>query len=104
MKALMRKNPELYTLDNLVLAIEYCRRKHVELESPRQLVGFVVPALEIAKDMTPQTDVEADRQAAIDAELAGGLDDADYWIGRLTRAQGPGLLVALTAWRANRKS
>lgn len=102
MKNLMLKQPDLYTLDNLVLAIEYCRRKHIEIESPRQLVGFVKSALEIAQDMTPLTSVEADRQGAIDAELGEPREDSDYWIGRLSRAQGPGLLVALTAWRATR--
>lgn len=102
MNTVIAKDPELYTMRNLQLAIEYCRRKQIEIATPTLLFGHVKEALELANTDNRPTDVEADRQAAIDYEVQAQHADSDFWIGRLTRAQGPGLFVALTAWRANR--
>lgn len=101
-KKVIAKNPELYTIRNFMLAIEYCRIKQIEVEHPAMLCGYIDAALERACDYAPLTDVEKQCQDAIEYELDLEADDSDEWIGRLARAVGPGLYNALTAWRARR--
>lgn len=88
------------TLDQLELAIEYCRRKKEAIASPAALVFRVEQALELANEPEPELDVSTDVEAAVQWER----DHEDHfslgWITRLTRAVGNYRAEVLQEWRS----
>lgn len=99
----IKTNPRLYTWENLALAVEYCRRKKQEVRSPTALCWTVERALREAYQPADSTPVQAQVDAAIAWEQTNQLDDADTWIGRLTRAGGDGRKDVLNEWRQERQ-
>lgn len=88
-------NPQLYTWDNLLLAVEYLAQKGMS-RNPVGVFSFVESALAVAKE--PEQDVELDIRAAIRVELHRG--DPDGWLPRFSRAVGGYRREALEEWRA----
>lgn len=95
----IKKNKSLYTFDNLLLAVEYCRRKKIEVKAPVGVCYFVEQALAAAQVGAP-TNVQADIARALEEARAAGEDD---WVRRLWRAQGASAKAeALEGWREHR--
>lgn len=91
----MDTNPALYTMDNLLLAVELLRREH-KAYSPLGVFAHVERALDVAFDR--ETDLDVDLREAIQIEAGRG--DPDGWVERLTRAMGPYRVEALEEWKA----
>lgn len=87
------------TLDQLELAIEYCRRRREPVKSPAGLVFKVARALELANEPVVTADLETSVSEAIGWER----DHEDHfslgWITRLTRAIGDYRAEVLKDWR-----
>lgn len=95
------KDPNLYTWENLELAIEYCRRKKIEVKSPIGVLYKVKAALDLA-NTTAVGDVSQQVQAAIDWELSNQRDGYHDWVGRLVRADGSARRDVVERWRRER--
>lgn len=98
-KKVIEKDPNLYTWHNLELAIEFCRRKRIEIKSPMGVLYKVKQAVDASAD-TKVTDLEAERNAAIEWELAHQRPGHEEWVGRLVRADGSARRDVLELWRS----
>jgi hypothetical protein len=96
------KDPKLYTWENLELAIEYCRRKKIEVKSPLGVLYKVKAALEVA-NVEHVGDLTQQMQEAVDWELANQHEGYHDWVGRLVRADGTARRDVLDRWRRERR-
>lgn len=87
------------TLDQLVLAVEYCRRRREPVKSPAALVFRVPSALDLANE--PES--TSDDTEAINEAIQWEYHNEDHfslgWIFRLTRAVGAHRADVLKEWR-----
>lgn len=89
------------TLDDFMLALEYCRRKREPIKSPVALYWRIEDAKAMANETpAPTSDLSASVQAAMAWELAQ-LEPDEHWIGRLTRAHGKHREMVLHEWRSS---
>lgn len=91
-------NPELFTWDNLQLAVNLLR-KEKKSATPLGVFYHVDRALDLAMDK--QHDTEVELQEIIRHEAERG--DPDGWVGRLSRARGIYRQEALAEWKLNDK-
>lgn len=96
MKRVIQKNPKLYTMENLLLAVEYLRRKRKPVKAP---VG-VIYAVEDALREAPATVTQSAPQERLEAVLGviRGWPEGPArrrWERRLAIAQGGVLVEAL---------
>lgn len=87
------------TLDDLMLAVEFCRRKRQPVTSPVALFWRVEDAKEMANEVVEISDLSTAVQTALAWEMLADVPDED-WIGRLTRAHGPVRAELLAEWTA----
>ncbi len=87
-KKKIAKNPRLYSWDNLLVAVEWCREHKKEIKQAAGIFHFVEQALKERADSGALTDSLSRRvDAAIEREKS--LGDPDGFVSRLTRASGP---------------
>ena len=86
------------TLDDLLLAIEYCRRRREPVKSPVALFWRVDDARQLANEAKSTSDVSTDVGSAMTWELEQQ-EVSEYWVGRLTRAHGPHRESVLAEWK-----
>lgn len=101
-KKAIEKDPNLYTWHNLDLAIEYCRRKKIEVKSPMGVLYKVRQAVDMA-NVVPSTDLEGAIEAAIEWESTEQRPGHAEWVGRLVRADGSARRDVLELWRRERR-
>lgn len=100
LKRKRESNPKLYTIDNLMLTVEWLRQRRQEVKSAASVCWRVEDALKTAAEPEPERDdFEARYAAAIAAEQVAG-DTA--WLGRLTRARGNARSEVLREWEIDR--
>jgi hypothetical protein len=88
------------SIDDLLLAVEYCRRKHLPVRGVLGLTYHLADAAAAAH--TPHTDPNADARTAALATLAARTDpDADLWRTRLQRTDGAALAGVLAELAAS---
>ena len=92
--AKVESNPELYTWQNLALAVELLAREKVA-RSPLGVFAHVERALKVAKEK--DDDLETQIQEAIRIESHRG--DPDGWIIRFARSTGWWRAEAYKEWR-----
>lgn len=96
-KKKMEQDPTI-TLHNLMLAMEYCRRKKIEVKSATALCWKVKEALAEGQAEEVVTDNERVIAEAIATEQRVADDWSEYWISRFTRAVGEGRQQVLAEW------
>lgn len=88
------------TLEQVELAIEYCRRKRQHIKQPASLVFYVERALEMANEPV----VVSDLTTAVEEALRWEQMNEDHfslgWITRLTRATSDYRGEVLSDWKA----
>lgn len=94
--------PHLYTWDNLVLAVEFLRRKKETPKSPTAVCWAVERALAAAAAPRNNTEIEELLGFALEQEFGNREPGWDDWVGRLTRATGPARMDVYEAWKAAR--
>ncbi len=87
------------TIHNLVLAVEYCRRRALTPRTPAGICFYVEKALERAST-TDEHDLDREIREAVTVEL--GRDDGSRWVSQLTRARGPARVEVYEQWRSAR--
>jgi hypothetical protein len=87
-------NPELYTWENLLLAVELLVRER-QPRTPIGVFAHVERALDLALDKA--TDVEAEIQEIVAYE--SGLGDPAGWVVRFARAQGGYRQLLVDEWK-----
>jgi len=97
----MDKDPTV-TFRALELAIELARRRK-QTRGPLSLIPLIPAALARASEEKAPMGLAAEIAEAIAKEQRNELPDANYWIGRLTRSQGPFRAKALADWRQARQ-
>ena len=94
--------PSFYTERNILLAIEYCRREHITIETPVGVLGFVEAAVREAN----KPEVERPLDQAIAEAIAWEQDNEQqgfgHWVTRLRRANGAARRDVLTEWKQAR--
>lgn len=100
LKKKMATDPNLYTWDNLALAVEYLRHKRQPVTSPVAVCWFVKDALKDAVERPTLTDLGEAVQAAIDWEKRHQIPGFAEWIITLTRAHGSARGAVLDEWRS----
>lgn len=85
------------TLEDFMLAIEYCRRKREPVTSPVALYWRIEDAKAMANAPVPSSALSTSIEQAMAWELAQ-LEPNEHWIGRLTRAHGPHRDAVLSEW------
>lgn len=84
-KKAIAKRPDLYTWHNLRLAIEYCRLKKIEVESPLDVFKYVSTAVKLGASEMPQVDLmEPEIEEIIRKELSQS--SSSKWAKRFYRA------------------
>lgn len=86
------------TLDDFMLAIEYCRKKREPVKSPVALYWRIEDAKAMSNEVSTTTDLSTDVETAMAWELLQ-LEPDEHWIGRLTRAHGSHREAVLTEWK-----
>lgn len=81
-------DPDKYTIDNLLLAVEYCRRRGIEVRTATALCWKVDDALEAAHRPRDRSEMAEAIEAAIDREHREQRPGWREWVGRLLRARG----------------
>ena len=98
--AAMKRSPKRVTLENLTIALDYCRREKIDILTPFGLVAMLKPALEAHQQPEVVTDLESQIEAAIAQEQESG--DPDGWAARFIRAIGPARIATYEEWRQAR--
>lgn len=94
--------PYLYTEQNFLLALEYCRREHISV-GPLGVLSYIERALEEANKPETFIDVEDAISQALMYEKEQKLPGHSQWIVRLTRASGPDARQAVyQEWKRER--
>lgn len=99
--AAMKRSPKRCTLENLTIALDYCRREKINIMSPFGLVAMLSDALKAHQQPEVVTDLETAIEEALAQEQAAG--DPDGWGGRFIRAVGPARLAVYEEWKASRE-
>ena len=86
------------TLDDLMLAVEYCRRRREPVKSPVALYWRVEDAKDMANEIVETSDLSASVEKAMSWELLQEPPNEE-WIGRLTRAHGDHRATVLSEWK-----
>lgn len=87
-------NPDLYTWDNLILAVELCARER-KSRTPLGVFAHVERALDLALD--DEIDVEQEIREVVAYETSRG--DPGGWVVRFARATGHYRRLALDEWK-----
>lgn len=95
------KDPEKYSMRNLLLTVEYLRRNKREVKSPAAVCWLVDEALEHVLTDEP-SDLDSQIATAIETERTFGDQESGEWIGWLSRARGPARAEVLASWRRQR--
>lgn len=91
----IKERPKLYAMDNLLLAVEYCRRNKIELKSPVGVCFLVERALK-----ETHVDEVSDLDAAVDLAISEAWTASrDDWVRRLSRAVGPARADVVREWQ-----
>lgn len=94
----IRKNPELYTWDNLELAVAFMQRKRVTPRTPLAVLSYVEPAL--AEAYIPDERPLGEKvEEAITWERARELPGWEQWVLRFSRAFGAFREEIYNEWR-----
>lgn len=103
----IKKDPELYTWDNLECSLEYCRTKRIAVKSPLYLFSLVEKALaEKERVETPKGRARPLGELidqAIAHEMSTQAPGWTQWVGRLSRAAGPGRAEMHREWLEARR-
>jgi len=102
LKAKMVKNPQLYTWENLTLAVEYLRRRRQAVASPVVACWYVKPALGEAPTPEPARPLGDLIDEALADEQMQRLHGWQQWVSRLVRAQGDVRQEVYDEWRTER--
>lgn len=94
-------NPSFYSWNNLVLAVEYMRRQHLEIRTPLAPFAYIPSALKVAADTTTSAMSDLIDQA-IEYELSHQLPGWESWRDRLARAFGGYRQQAYQEWQQAR--
>jgi hypothetical protein len=101
LKRKMATNPDLYTLDNLVLAVALLRHERKPVRSPVAVCSHVERAIKLAAAPETTSDLAGKiHQAIIEAFTAGDTT----WVERLAAAHGTARRETLNAWREHQKA
>lgn len=97
-------DPDLFTWDNLRLAVEYVHSQHLYGRSPVAVFSFVhIAVAEDRKRREPApTEIALAVQSAIDTEMGEQLAGWEEWVRRLARASGTGRETVHSEWAACR--
>lgn len=98
LKRKMDTNPALYTWENMLLALDWCRRNKYAT-TPTGVCWKVEQAVKQAADEKPLTETGAGIQAAISVEQGRRDSLSEYWITRLSRSSGQARDDVLLEWR-----
>lgn len=94
-----KRDPERLTIENLLLALEHCRRNRIEVKSPMALIYHVDEAVEAGRDERALSDdLEQLLADAVALERAARVEGWERWVGRFTRAQGEGRREVFREW------
>jgi len=89
LKRKMAERPNLYTLHNLELTVEYLRRKRKPVRSAAALCWIVEDALRFANEAEQKSELSTTVETATSWLLAHPeFPQQTLWMRRLTRAQG----------------
>lgn len=91
-------NPQLYTWDNLGLAVELVRRKRHVIQSPLNVFSFVEEAVELAY-VPIERPLDEEMAEATRLEYSRTDPDAELWLMRLARAADHARADVLQMWR-----
>jgi hypothetical protein len=86
------------TENDLVLALAYCVRRRLPLDSPLELLGMVDAARQ-ATHVPRRHDLDLACDDAIAWESMRADEDTQYWITRVVRSSGPARQDTLDEWR-----
>jgi hypothetical protein len=90
------------TVEDIALAINYCKRKRIYIQQPSALVIHVDAARECAvepEESTYADDAGRAITAALDWESQTLRDGHTYWVHRLVRSVGDGRADTLREWK-----
>jgi hypothetical protein len=102
LKRKIAEKPTLYTWRNLLIAVEYCRRKQIRVASPVAVCWKVEKALKEIGPEAPVSPVAERIQKAIAWEHEHDLSGKDDWVSMLTRAAGDAREHVLADWKRAR--
>lgn len=97
------KDPELYTWKNLGLAVEYCRQRRILAKPPLYVLKVTERAVAAAPKPKPPRPLGERIDAAIAWEMSNQEPGWMDWVGRLSRAAGPGRADMHAAWAKARQ-
>lgn len=98
LKKICQRNPKLYTLENLLVAVEYLRRRKQEVTAPAGVCFVVERALEEVQREDEISDLEAQRERALTEAMSLPGPDRDRWVRQLSRANGAPLAELIKEW------
>lgn len=99
----MAVNPNLYSFLNLELAIEYCRKKKIDISSTLALCSFVNEALRVSAEKMPTTSIDKSIALALIRESEINDSDSEYWTLRLQRVDEEMKENVYDEWREARR-
>lgn len=95
-------NPELYSMRNLLLAVEYCRQRGIEVPTATALCWKVEPALEHAHREVQVSELQQLIERAVKREHLEQRPGWADWVGRLLRARGEARTDVYSEWHSLR--
>jgi hypothetical protein len=90
----------LYSVDDLALALAYCKRKRQPINHPLQLIPLIAEARTLAGPKARPIGLDIRQGEAIAWEQQRQDDDSSYWIGRIVNSLNAGLEDVLAEWTA----
>jgi hypothetical protein len=100
LKRAIKDGPATTTIENLLLALEYSRRKRLPVTSPVGLAHRITEALALAYIPCTPCDVDERIREALQRERDRDDEHSLAWIYRLSRSSGPGRFEVLIEWEA----
>jgi hypothetical protein len=89
-----------YSVDDLALALAYCKRKRQPITHPLQLIPLIPEARALAGPQARPISLDIRQGEAIAWEQQRQDDDSSYWIGRIVNSLNAGLEDVLAEWTA----
>jgi len=104
-KRRMATNPEQYSWDNLAVTVAWLKDKRKTV-TPWGVLGWVQVALKETRrrPSARPTDIAVAIAQAIEREQSQRREDWEFWVRRLTRAQGDGREDVYTEWEQQREN
>jgi hypothetical protein len=98
LKRKIATRPKLYTLANLMVTVEWLRRRHMAVSSPAAICWHAERALAEAEVVEVPSDLDAPFNAALVTEMTCTRRHDVDWVARLTRSSGPARWETYQEW------